>query len=148
MLIAWSVVLVNKNDQLAKNAIYVPEIDGYETIICHADADRMFVYTNDQLEIAYSAREFAEVLRNSPSYHGGNIRLFACNAGSTDNGLAQQLADILLVDVLAPTETIWTNEKGDFFITKHEALARLWYDGVHVVETGRWKLFSPRKEEK
>ena len=78
------------------------------------------------MDTKYSAFEFAEMLRNDPEYHGGNIRLLSCSAGAGENSIAQQIADILGVDVLAPTEDLYVNSKGELFVTNYPGLADLW----------------------
>lgn len=62
-----------------------------------------------------------------------------------DNGFAQRLSDILQVDVIAPTETLWIKENGDLFITDNAVLADAWANGDYVIETGVWKHFLPKE---
>lgn len=61
-----------------------------------------------------------------------------------ENGFAQQLANIMKVNVIAPTETLWVKEDGDMLITDNEILADLWSQGEKVHQTGVWKFFKPQ----
>ena len=62
-----------------------------------------------------------------------------------DDGFAQQLANIMGVKVMAPTQTLWVNKEGEMFIADSEVLADLWDSGVDVRPTGAWKVFAPQK---
>lgn len=76
------------------------------------------------------------------NYKGGNIRLLSWNTGSLEDGVAQQLADILQVDVLAPTEKLSVDENGRTLISNNQHLIRKWSRGENVADTGKWKLFT------
>ena len=91
--------------------------------------------------------EFADRLINSDNYSGGDIRLIACQSGASENGAAQMLSNILKVNVIVPTETIWVNEDGEIFITNKQVLAEMWYNKENVKQTGEWKIFKPKGKE-
>jgi hypothetical protein len=97
-------------------------------------------------------KEFAEKIRKSNGYNGGDIRLISCQSGAKDNGAAQKLADELNVKVYAPTEIVNIDEDGRIFVTDNEVLADMWYNAPEsekdkFTETGEWKVFEPRKEK-
>ena len=130
-----SVYFVNKADRLFENAKKVAPIKDYEDVVSHADADMFFAYTSDGLtEYTYSAKEFADMLCNSPNYSGGDIRLLACDAGAKQNGLAQQLADELGVNVLAPTQKVFIYPDGEMFLGSNL-----------YTKKGMWIVFYPRR---
>ena len=87
------------------------------------------------------------MLRSDPEYHGGQIRLLSCGVGSSESGFAQELADELGVNILAPTESLWTADGGELFISDSDTLAEMWYNNYNidnsVKPTGRWELFKP-----
>lgn len=144
-MIAFSVEFVNKNDDLYKYSSLIPELSDYETIVCHGSHNCIYLYGNNDEEFEYSASEFANMIINSSSYTGKPIRLMSCNTGSLENGFAQQLANIMGVTVLAPTEAIWVNSYGEIFISDYDVLAQMWYEGKNVNETGNWRKFFPQK---
>ena len=126
----------------------VTPLDGYEDFGFHCDPYSMEFAINGQTT-EYSAREFADILRIDPQYHGGDIRLLACNAGAADDGFAQQLADELRVNVLAPTELLFMDESGEMFVSNNELLADMWYNStreerLRIRQTGDWRLFKPK----
>lgn len=141
---------VNHKDQLYKNLQNVKPIKGYEDFGVHGvPEESMIEYeTTNGVLTRYTAKEFAEILRNEPTYRGGNIRLLSCGAGSRKSEFAQELANELRVIVLAPTETLWTSEGGDLFISDSDILAQMWYnDGEidhSIKSTGEFKEFSPK----
>ena len=122
----------------------ITRIEGYEDFLIHGSSNCFIYDTNNGEETIYTASEFADILRSDSEYKGGNIRLLSCSAGGLENGVAQQLANELQVDVLAPTETLWFNDKGEMFISKYPGLAELWEKGEKVNQTGEWKLFHPK----
>ncbi|MBQ9383232.1 MAG: hypothetical protein IJT87_03255 [Ruminiclostridium sp.] len=52
------------------------------------------------------------MIKNSSEFKGEPIRLIACQTGAEKDGLAQRLADLLLVPVKAPTESVYVNAIG------------------------------------
>ena len=85
---------------------------------------------------------------DSGKYNGGPIRLLACSSGAVENGAAQQLADLLKVPVLAPTDTLFTSMDGYMAVAsdpdeatqimiKMSSQKQKWsLDG--------WKIFQPK----
>lgn len=145
MLIVLSVNFVNKNDNFNNYASLISEIPEYDTVACHGGEYSVYIYNNEGVEIEYSPRELANMIRNSTSYKGKSIRLISCKTGSRNDGFAQQLANEMNVNVLAPTEDIWVNSYGKLFISDNSYLADMWYTGKGVNETGKWRLFKPQK---
>lgn len=146
MILNLSIEFVNKHDLLYKYGSKIKDMNSYETIVCHGTADSILIYTNEDESIEYSAEEFARILRSSPSYHGGDIHLISCSTGAKDDGFAQQLADIMQIHVLAPTEAVHVNADGRLFVSDNRILAEMYFENMSVKETGSWRLFSPGKE--
>ena len=138
---------VNKDDQLFRYAESIKPIEGFEDFVIHGKPNLVEYETTNGQWIALTPRDFADALRNDPKYLGGNIRLLSCKSGMLDNGFAQKIADILDVEVIAPTETLWVKENGEMFIANSRVLAEAWANGDKVVETGAWKHFSPKRKE-
>lgn len=143
---------VNSNEKLYRYAEKVKEEPGYQDFFSHATPSDFIIYTKatqegypDGNEIHYSPKEFAEMIRNSPAYKGGDIRLLCCQSGQDDEGAAQQVADILGVKIKAPTEIVNLNEDGGIFLSNSDILADLWYNGIEVKESGHWRTFYPRE---
>ena len=142
-------IYVNQNDRLYETLQEVKPIDGYEDFGSHGNPNALEIETNNGQWQEYSASEFADMLRADPEYHGRNIRLLACNAGTLEDGFASQLSKHLGVDVIAPSEALWisdgngTRSAGELFITNIATLAEMWYNGIDVKETGVWRVFMP-----
>ena len=146
---------LHKSEKLYQYAKKIKPFDGFEDFICHADPHTFYIdLTGEGSEkdfIEFSPADYAEAIRNSKSYHGGNIRLISCQAGAIENGAAQQVANALQVAVLAPTEIVNVDENGEMFITDNEILADIWYntdkkERSKIKETGKWLTFYPEKE--
>lgn len=146
---------VNNQEKLYRYAEKVKPIDGYEDFTCHANASEFYIDTkgngNKDDFVTLSPKEYAEAIRNSKTYKGGNVRIISCQAGAESNGAAQQLANALNVSVLAPTEVVNIDENGEMFISDNDILSELWYNATveeraKFKETGSWIVFKPRKE--
>ena len=96
----------------------------------------------------YNAKEIAAMIKEDPTYGGGKVRLLSCGAGSLKSKFAQELADELGQEVIAPTETLWVSEGGQLFISDSSYLADMWYNDGNIdnsiQSTGYWKPFTPR----
>ena len=145
---------VNSNGKLYKYAAKIAPIEGYADFTCHADPDKFYIDMqgngNSKDFVELSVEEFAEAIRNSNSYSGGNIRVISCQAGAKEDGVAQRLANELNVSILAPTEIVNIDEDGNMFVSDNEILADIWYhasveERAKIKETGEWKLFEPQK---
>lgn len=81
------------------------------------------------------------MIRADKNYSGGPVRLIACSAGKHENGAAQQLSNILGVEVLAPTDTLYVNGVGEM------AIAASMFDAsavfVGIKDGLPWKSFFP-----
>ena len=143
-------IYVNSEDQLYANLKKVKPYKDYEDFSVHGvpEESKIEFVTNNGVSTKYSAKEFADTLREDPSYKGGKVRLLSCGAGSKVSDFAKDLAIELGQEVLAPTETLWVGENGELFISDNEILADMWYnDGKidnTIRQTGRWKPFAPK----
>jgi len=145
-------LFVNNQEKLYRYAKDIKPIDGFEDFTCHADPDGFLIDLkgngNPEDYIRLTPKEYAERIRNSSTYKGGNVRIISCQAGAKKDGAAQQLANELGVSVYAPTEIVNIDENGEMFISDNDILAELWYNASDKNEfkpTGEWKLFEPQK---
>lgn len=129
----------NSSDQLFENAKKVPPIDGYEDIFIHGDKSGFAIRDKAGNEVDYySPREFAEILKADPNYHGGAIRLFACETAADGAVAAQMLANQLNVEILAPSNLVWIDADGNHLIGSKK-------DAKMGVSTGKWVKIKPKK---
>lgn len=101
---------------------------------------------DDEPGTAFTMSELRESILATPSYGGGPIRLIACTAGKSPNGLAQRLADVMGVDVLAPTQTVFINERGDLVLANSDEEYTQIVAGI-IKSTGEWLVFKPRSTD-
>ena len=146
---------VNNKEKLYKYAENIQPIEGFEDFTCHATADDFYIdlkgngVENDFVKL--TPEEYAEAIKNSRTYKGGNIRILSCQAGAKPDGAAQRLANALNVAVYAPTEIVNIDEKGNIFVSDNDILAELWYNAdaeerKKFTETGKWILFKPERK--
>jgi hypothetical protein len=129
---ARSAFMVADDRFLAFSAKALPE-SGFHDVVIHGTAldfgAAPAAWTHG---LNYDHRVLAALLKRDPCYPGGPIRLLACDAGKLPNGAAQNLANKLGVDVLAPTGRLWAFQDG-----------RLTIGSIPGVSTGRFELFRP-----
>jgi hypothetical protein len=104
--------------------------EGYVDVIVHGDANHFYV-TRDQVDIALDHRALATYLKK----HGidaQKLRLISCDTGKSAFGIAQNLANKLQIEVLAPSLSAWIDSAGNVGVGKKP--------GEH---TGQWKTFKP-----
>ena len=145
-------MFVNKSEKLYEYAKKVKPIDGFEDFTCHADPENFYIdlkgLGREEDYFQLSPEQYAEALKSSATYKGGNIRILSCQAGAKPDGAAQRLANAMNVDILAPTEIVNIDENGEMFISDSEIIAGLWYDASDrskIKETGKWVRFRPKK---
>lgn len=137
---------VNHNEKLYKYAQKLKPQKGFFDVVCHADSTSFEIRIDDETTYNMTPEEFAMRIKESMSYKGGNIRLISCNSGAKADGAAQQVANILGVDVLAPTEAIHVSDIGEYFISNNDILAEMWLEGYNVKSTGKMRLFKPERK--
>jgi len=76
-------------------------------------------------------RSLAKYLKQDAGYAGGPIRLLSCGSGSAPNGFAQNLANKMGVEVMAPSDTIWAFPNGKLVIGPNQ-----------FSNTGCWNIFK------
>lgn len=113
---------------------------GHFTVTLHGSPQQVHVG-----KATLSARDMAGLLRHTPEWQDNPrpIRLIACNTGEHDEGFAQQLSDLLGVEVKAPNTVVWGTNGGKPYAS---TLVRR-PDGTvrPVKETdGAYRVFTPR----
>ena len=93
------------------------DLNGMFDIVAHGNSDLIEI-ENGNKTIQIKARDAAKLIRKQPGFKKAkSIRLFSCNTGSTVNGFAQNLANALGKPVYAPNMTIYSNNRGNYWIS-------------------------------
>ncbi|SDM08848.1 intein N-terminal splicing region [Lentzea albidocapillata subsp. violacea] len=83
-------------------------------------------------------RTLSRMIQNSPNYPGGPVRLCSCNTGSVSGSFAQDLANKLGQNVLAPEGYLYAWQDGGHNIGRDGAPVRKMGD-----RGGSWRGFKP-----
>ena len=126
---------VNSSEGLFKNSEKIKPIEGYEDIVIHGDKTGFAYHDKNGNEMHYTVREFADILKNSNVYNGGNIRLISCETGADGATAAQSLAEQLNVTVMAPSNTVWVMPDGAMSI-----------GDTPSINNGEWRIFKPKRK--
>lgn len=115
-----------------QNSKKIEPIKGYEDVVVHGDMYGFVFKNTDGIESVVSVHEFADILKESGLYNGGDIRLISCETGKPGALTAQGLANKLEVNVLAPTDVVYIFGDGRMIVSS---------DGY--TNDGEWVLFEP-----
>ena len=103
-------------DVLSKNVMNVPPKKGYFDVAMHGSPTGVGFGSK---EINMTARLLSAVIRHSEGYNGQKIRLLACSTGRFINGdycCAEELANALGVEVIAPDDVLYISPNGELQI--------------------------------
>jgi hypothetical protein len=105
------------SEKFAEYAARAKPLEGYHDVIVHGAAGD-FGATADAWSTGteFSHRALAALIERDPGYLGGPIRLLACDTGGVGATAAQDLANRLGVEVLAPTDTLWAYPSGNLVV--------------------------------
>lgn len=120
-----------RNAHFAFSEAQVRPIEGFTDVSAHGSSNRMYMFHIDRT-IEFDHRVIARWLQNHPNYHGGDIRLLSCSTGADTFGFAQNLANKMGVNVLAPTKDLVIGSKGE-----------LVFGPSYLENPNNWKLFKP-----
>ena len=145
--IAASPVFLNSSSELYRRMKRVEPLDGYYDVMGHSDG-RSLVYgdlndNENEPGTAFTMKELKAAILADESYKGGPIRVVACDAGGTADGLAQKLADEMGVAVYAPTTSVYVEKDGTLALLRDDEEYAKFVIG-ELEETGIWRLFKPR----
>ena len=148
--IAASSVYANRSTEFYRRAKLIKPKEGYDDITMHTDAGKTFGYFDASGEEAgrwssMTVDELAESLGDDPGYSGGPIRLISCSAGKYSDGLAQQLANKMGVEVLAPDQDVYIDRFGGYTLARNDDHHYLIVNGF-AKETGSWVSFVPDRD--
>jgi len=89
----------------------LPPFSGEYTVDMHGTPDHVTFGST-----SFDASQLSELVRADGKWNSRPVRLFSCRTGQGDRPIAQELANHLGVEVTAPTELVWSNHGGDFFV--------------------------------
>ena len=130
---------INKSEKLFEYASRIKPVKGYEDVVVHGDEYGLVFRDASGAESKLSVLEFAQVLRSTPSYKGGDIRLISCDTGSPNAVTAQALADEMQVTVLAPSKTVYIDWDGNMIIANNLE------DAISGANLGKWIKYKARR---
>ena len=144
--VSLSANLINANrtnERLHINAQKIKPEQGYYDVVIHGKEDSFLFYHPDKKTnnrendlkgwADISHRTISKYVKNQKDYKGESIRLISCETGKLNNGVAQNLANKLKVNVKAPSDTVWVHPNGKLTIGKRPSQ-----------NTGAWNIFKPK----
>ncbi|MGW1938760.1 polymorphic toxin-type HINT domain-containing protein [Streptomyces goshikiensis] len=131
--------LLSADDQLNGFIPKVERAEGYHDVWIHGSPDGVAPSFNaaEGGSGLINHRVLAGLIRSDPNYVGGPIRLCSCQTGASRGTFAQDLANKLGVEVLAPTGYLYVRPNGRISIGREgAALGRSHFHG-------EWASFLP-----
>ncbi|ACU77310.1 hypothetical protein Caci_8487 [Catenulispora acidiphila DSM 44928] len=122
----------------ATSRTMLPDPDHF-SVVLHGSPQQVHVG-----KATLSARDMANLLQHTPEWAANPrpIRLIACNTGEHDEGFAQQLADLLGVEVKAPNTVVWGVFNGKPYASTLVRRPDGTYKPVKEAD-GAYRVFSP-----
>jgi len=131
------VVLGDDFDLLLPEVLKIKPIPGYIDVVIHGDPEDFgikFISTNGKMTGFLVDREtLTSILKEEGWKEGQPIRLLSCSSGAINQCGAQNLANKLRVNVLAPTDTLWLTGPDGYIIGPNP-----------YTNSGYFKPFSPQ----
>lgn len=120
-------------EEFGKNASKAKPKKGYTDVIIHGNPNtgKVAVFHNGKWR-DIDQRRLATYVKQSSGYKSGPIRLMSCNAGEKD--FAQNFANKMGVEVIAPSTTIWASATGKIVV-----------GSAPYRNDGKWLKFKPNK---
>ncbi|MEO7731824.1 MAG: hypothetical protein ABIY55_12680 [Kofleriaceae bacterium] len=125
-------VLAGDDAALRAAALRVRPQPGFIDVVVHASA-HTFEVVREHVTLEIDHRALATYLQKQ-GLTGKRVRLIACESGQNPHAVAQDLANKLKVDVVAPTRTAWIDGQGTVGV------------GEANLHEGTWRPFKPQKE--
>jgi len=125
-------------DPLHELAQHVPALPGLYSVDLHGAPDAVFI-GDDVLTV----EDLAALIESDPNWHGQDIWLFSCWTGAEPGGFAQQLADWLGVEVIAPAQVVGNTVTGETFVTSKEVDENGNPRRLVWPPTGFWNSYRP-----
>ncbi|MCM1523057.1 MAG: hypothetical protein NC120_01255 [Ruminococcus sp.] len=132
----FSVFIKNRND--------VDTNDFYD-IIAHGSEISIDIQHNGQT-ITVNHRVASRLFKQNKQYKGQGIRLLSCSTGKIDTGFAQNLANKLNVPVKAPTNILWAEQSGKYFVAAGKIVNGEFMPDLS--QPGKFKTFYPQRRNK
>ncbi len=112
-----SVNFMRSDDRFFINASRRADVnpDGYFDVIAHGTPHGIEIQTL-MGPVLVNHRVAAQLIQQSPGYTGQNIRLLSCSTGKLGDGFAQNLANLMNVNVKAPTDILWAYTDGSMIV--------------------------------
>jgi hypothetical protein len=129
-VVSAAISLTGNGDALGDAAKWVKPQDGFFDVAVHGNPNSFDVLHNGQWT-QIDHRTLATYIQKS-DWNGEPIRLLSCQAGASPTGAAQNLANKLGVNVIAPSDTLWIFRNGNMSIGK-----------TPFANTGKWIPFEP-----
>jgi hypothetical protein len=109
----------------------IPSTKGFHDVIVHGSPSG-FHYNAGGKWSTLKPNTLATFVKKG-NYQGGNIRLISCETGAEGAVAAQNFANKMKVDVLAPTDKVWVYSNGTMTVGPKPG-----------ANTGTWKIFTPQ----
>lgn len=120
------------------------DANGFYDVIAHGTPNYIEVMHNSQV-LRVSHRTLAQMLKHNTRYRGEAVRLLSCSTGSAAGKFAQNLANKLGVPVKAPTDILWAQPNGVYYVAGQKIVQGTRYPDF--AKPGKFKTFYPRKEK-
>lgn len=121
------------------------DTNGFHDVIAHGTPGTVLVEHNGQ-QVEIDHRTLSRLLTNNRESSGKPIRLLSCSTGQVPSGFAQNLANKLNRPVSAPTDYLWAEPNGSYYVAAGQWIgSRLVPDRSRM---GTFVTYYPKRRKK
>lgn len=120
-------------NNLKTAAKWIKPKGGYTDIVVHGRPDHVEIKIGD-VWTRIDHRALFRLFKGDKSYSKDPVRLISCETGKNADGFAQNLANKLGREVIAPSDTVWIHPNGKMTIGPNAKS-----------NTGKWISYYPKK---
>ncbi|MCK9923303.1 hypothetical protein MXD61_15725 [Frankia sp. AgPm24] len=131
----------DRADSAITSALRVAPEPGYFTVDLHGNPSS-FLVGSEKL----NAHDLGRLVLADAHWDHQPVRLLSCRTGQGDRPVAQELANELGVDVLAPTEVVWVRQTTGETVVSSSVLDDEGLPVPKIPYDGLWKIFRPAEE--
>jgi hypothetical protein len=121
------------DNSLAAASKWIKPKEGYTDIVIHGTPDHVELKSGSSW-IKINHRVLVQMYKRDKSFSDNPIRLIACETGKNIDGFAQNLANKLGCEVMAPSDVVWIHPSGKITIGPNPR-----------VNSGKWMKYKPMK---
>ncbi len=134
-----ALVFTEKGDPYGVYGNKVKDESGFYSVVMHGTKEGFGTKDPDTNKMVktYTPEELCDIIKKQKDYKGGAIKLFSCETGAEGAIAAQNVSNIMGVQVKAPNGFVWIKPDGNYFVTRSKNVEDV------LPPDSSWNIFMP-----